>query len=146
MHRVARASRLPTGGAADPFPFLTRYYVRWMCPLWNMPHVSTASVLALLASPAAAWVVGVGSAAGTVRGRRSCEAQMATDVPSIVVGSGRIGSMLASLGESVLLKRGEPCAWLSIEPWARFSSRPTRLTAVRPRWQSPPSQRPARST
>jgi len=33
---------------------------------------------------------------------------MAADVPSIVVGGGRIGSMLASLGESVLLKRGQP--------------------------------------
>jgi hypothetical protein len=29
------------------------------------------------------------------------------DVPSIVLGGGRIGTMLASLGESVLLKRGE---------------------------------------
>jgi len=67
-------------------------------------------VLSLLASPAAAWVVGVASAAGTASGRRSsCGASMATsDVPSIVVGGGRIGSMLASLGESVLLKRGDP--------------------------------------
>ena len=69
-----------------------------------------ATMLSLLASPAAAWVVGVASAAGTASGRRSsCDASMAAaDVPSIVVGGGRIGSMLASLGESVLLKRGDP--------------------------------------
>ena len=34
--------------------------------------------------------------------------QMSADVPSIVVGGGRIGSLLASLGESTLLKRGDP--------------------------------------
>ena len=31
-----------------------------------------------------------------------------SDVPSIIVGGGRIGSTLASFGESVILKRGEP--------------------------------------
>ena len=72
---------------------------------------ATATLLSLLlASPTAAWVVGAASAAGAASGRRSvCEASMAAaDVPSIVVGGGRIGSMLASLGESVLLKRGDP--------------------------------------
>ena len=72
---------------------------------------ATATMLSLLlASPAAAWVVGAASAAGTASGRRSvCDASMAAaDVPSIVVGGGRIGSMLASIGESVLLKRGDP--------------------------------------
>ena len=69
-----------------------------------------ATMLSLLASPAAAWVVGVASAAGTASGRRSSSgaSMAAVDVPSIVVGGGRIGSMLASLGESVLLKRGDP--------------------------------------
>lgn len=74
-------------------------------------RMSAAAMLSLLlASPTAAWVVGVASAAGTASGRRNlCDASMAAaDVPSIVVGGGRIGSMLASLGESVLLKRGDP--------------------------------------
>ena len=77
----------------------------------KLPTSSLATMLSLLlASPTAAWVVGVASAAGTASGRRSvCDASMAAaDVPSIVVGGGRIGSMLASLGESVLLKRGDP--------------------------------------
>lgn len=40
---------------------------------------------------------------------RSCRAvQMSADVPSIVVGGGRIGSLLASLGESVIVRRGDP--------------------------------------
>ena len=33
---------------------------------------------------------------------------MSADVPSIIVGGGRIGSTLASFGDSVILKRGEP--------------------------------------
>ena len=70
---------------------------------------ATATLLSLLlASPTAAWVVGAASAAGTASGRRSDASMAAADVPSIVVGGGRIGSMLASLGESVLLKRGDP--------------------------------------
>ena len=80
-----------------------------------MARTSIATMLSLAtmlsqASPAAAWVVGVASAAGTASGQRSsCDASMAAaDVPSIVVGGGRIGSMLASLGETVLLKRGDP--------------------------------------
>ena len=72
---------------------------------------ATATMLSLLLAPTAAWVVGAASAAGTASGRHRsvCDASMAAaDVPSIVVGGGRIGSMLASLGESVLLKRGDP--------------------------------------
>ena len=38
---------------------------------------------------------------------RSCEVRMSADVPSIVVGGGRIGSLLASLGDSVIMRRGD---------------------------------------
>ena len=38
---------------------------------------------------------------------RSSPPVMSGDVPSIVVGGGRIGSLLASLGESVVMKRGD---------------------------------------
>lgn len=48
----------------------------------------------------------VGNASPCVASR-SCDVYMSADVPSIVVGGGRIGSLLASLGDSVIMRRGD---------------------------------------
>ena len=50
----------------------------------------------------------VGNAAPCAASRSCQDVKMSADVPSIVVGGGRIGSLLASLGESVIVRRGDP--------------------------------------
>ena len=69
-------------------------------------HLSLRAMIVPLSLVVASALVRPGAPSSTCSPRSAV--QMSADVPSIVVGGGRIGSLMAELGETVVVKRGDP--------------------------------------